>query len=132
MTQDDASRFLPGQFLDSLPNMIADPAESQLLSVAVDLPLPEFFRTLGDNYIRKSGTAFFTCFYFPDHRLEGERDLGYQNNIGASGESGMQCDPTCIASHDLQDHHPIMRRRGRMQPIEGLGRDVDRRHETEG
>ena len=49
----------------------------------------------------------------------------------ASGESGSESDPACISAHHLEYHHAIVGCGRRVQPVERLGRDVDRRHKTE-
>src|SRR5688572_23269059 len=42
----------------------------------------------------------------------------------------MERDPTSVTAHHLENHHPIVRLRRRMQTIERLGGDIQRRDKT--
>ena len=45
----------------------------------------------------------------------------------AGGQPGVQRDPSGVAAHHLDEHHPLMRLRGAVQPVDGLGGDLQRR-----
>ena len=62
---------------------------------------------------------------------EVERDLGNENRVGAAGDAGVQRDPAGIAAHHFDDHDPAVRFGGRVQPIDGVGGEGDRRVEAE-
>ena len=60
-----------------------------------------------------------------------ERDLGNQDRVGAAGDAGVQRDPAGVAPHHLDDHDALVRLGGRVQPIDRVGREGDRRVEAE-
>src|SRR5262249_29035711 len=63
--------------------------------------------------------------------LDGERLLGNQDHVGATGHAGMQGDPTGVSAHDLDDQRAVMRFGGSVQPVDRLHGDVDRGVEPE-
>ena len=52
-----------------------------------------------------------------------ERNFRNQNRVGAAGHARVERDPARIAAHHLDDHDPAVRFRGRVQPIDGVGRE---------
>ena len=52
-------------------------------------------------------------------------DLGDEDDVGAAGDAGGQRDMAGVAPHHLEDHDAVVARRGRLQPVERLGRDRD-------
>ena len=54
-----------------------------------------------------------------------ERNLRDQNRVGAAGHAGVERDPAGVAAHHLDDHDAVVRLGGGVQPIDGVGREVD-------
>ena len=52
-----------------------------------------------------------------------ERDFRNQNRVCAAGHARMQRNPARIAAHDFDDHDAAVRLGGRVQPIDGVGRE---------
>ncbi len=51
--------------------------------------------------------------------------FGYQDRLGATGEAGVESDPTRVPPHDLDDHDPIVGLGGGGQAVDGFGDDMD-------
>ena len=64
--------------------------------------------------------------------LQVEGQLGDQDHVGAAGEAGVEGDPAGMAPHHLDDQHALVALGGRVQAVDRLHRDVDRRVEAEG
>ena len=64
--------------------------------------------------------------------LDGHRLLGDEDHVRAAGNAAHDRDPACMSAHHLDDHDAVVRLRGRVQPVDGLGRDPDGRVEAEG
>ena len=47
-------------------------------------------------------------------RLDSIRNLWDQHDIGAARDAGGDRDMAGVASHHLEDHHPVVARRGRL------------------
>ncbi len=71
VSENDAARFLAGNFLDSLPDVIADAAQSRrarhIADIFVDFAFPDFHRAFGNDDIRKKRAAFFARGNFLNH-----------------------------------------------------------------
>ena len=65
------------------------------------------------------------------HGLVTEWNLRDQDDIASAGNSRFQGDPAGIAAHELENHDPVVRGSGRMQPVYGLGRDGEGRIEAQ-
>ena len=63
--------------------------------------------------------------------LDRDRLLGDQDHVGAAGDPAHDRDPARVPAHHLDDHHAVVRLRGRVQPVDRLGADRDRRVEAE-
>ena len=63
--------------------------------------------------------------------LDRHRPLGRQDDVGAAGHPRHDGDPPGMPAHHLADHHPVVRLGGRVQAVDRLGRDRDRRVEPE-
>jgi hypothetical protein len=61
-----------------------------------------------------------------DDRLELCRKLRDDDHVGAPGQAAHHRDPTGVATHHLDDHHPVVRGGRGMQAIECLDDDPDR------
>src|ERR1700682_5302933 len=66
-----------------------------------------------------------------DDRLELCRKLRDDDHVGAPGQAAHHRDPTGVATHHLDDHHPVVRGGRGMQAIECLDDDPDSSIETE-
>src|SRR6187455_2609472 len=85
----------------------------------------------GDDDDAEARAALITLPNAAGHLLEVVRNLGYENHVGATGDSGVQGDPSGVTAHDL-DHHDAAMGLGRgVQPIDGVGGEADRRIEAE-
>src|SRR5437763_7006243 len=67
---------------------------------------------------------------FRSNFVDIERLLGNQDHIRAPGYAAVNCNPSRIASHDLNHHHTIVRLRRGMYPVDGFGNDIDCRVEA--
>src|SRR5271170_6600381 len=56
--------------------------------------------------------------------------LGKERRVGARREAGRERDPTCVATHDLEDDGPVMAGRRVTEAFESVDGDIDRRMET--
>src|SRR5436190_548119 len=126
-----ASRLLSRHRLDDLSNVIAHSAKTKFVRVGIHFALPYFHRSFGNNNIRESGAAVLTFLYRSYYGVERERYLRYQNNIGAPCKARVKGDPACMAAHNFQDHHAVVRCCGRMKAVKCFGRHIDRGHKTE-
>ena len=63
--------------------------------------------------------------------LEVDRLLGDEDHVGAARDAAHDGDPACVSSHHLDDHDAVVRLGGRVQTVDRLGRDRDRRVEAE-
>ena len=63
--------------------------------------------------------------------LDRDRLLGDQDHVRAAGDPAHDRDPAGVPAHHLDDHHAVVRLRGRVQPVDRLGRDRDRGVEAE-
>jgi len=65
------------------------------------------------------------------HRLETERDLRDQDDMGAAGEAGADCDPAGIAPHYLEKHDAVVALRGGVQAVKCSRRGLEGGGESE-
>ena len=63
--------------------------------------------------------------------FKGPGNLGNQNHVAAAGHARVQRDPAGVPAHHLQHEHPLVAGGRRVEPIEGVGRAVDRAVEAE-
>src|SRR5580704_14240865 len=63
--------------------------------------------------------------------VNGEGDLGDQDDVGASGNSGFERDPACVPSHDFDHHDAMVRLSCGVDLVHGVSRGHERRIETE-
>ena len=64
--------------------------------------------------------------------IDVEGALWDQDDVGAAREPGLERDPARVAAHHLDHHHAVVGLRGRVQPVDRLGGDLERRVEAEG
>src|SRR5437762_2918651 len=58
--------------------------------------------------------------------------LGDQDDVGATGHAGVGGDPAGVAAHDLADHDPVVGLGRGVEPVDGVGGDLDGGVEPEG
>ena len=58
-------------------------------------------------------------------------DFRDEDHVAAAGDARVEREPAGLVSHDLDHHDAVVRMGRRVQPVDGLGRDVDRGVETE-
>ncbi len=81
---------------------------------------------LGDHDQREIAPGALQHFDLCLDRVEAVADLRNQDHVGAAGDPGGERDMAGIAAHHLEHHDAAVAGRGRLQPIERLGRDRDR------
>src|SRR5690606_12859832 len=86
---------------------------------------------LGDHDDRRVAGAEAGLHVLAD-AVDVERLLRDEDHVGAAGHAGVQRDPSGVTAHDLADEGPVVGLRGGVQPVDGLGGDVDRGVEAEG
>ena len=59
-------------------------------------------------------------------------DLGDENHVGAAGHAGAEREPAGLVAHDLGHDDAVVAVRGGMEPVDCLGRDVQRGVEADG
>ena len=64
--------------------------------------------------------------------VEVERDLGHEDDVRPAGQPAGRGHPSRVAPHDLDDHDPVVRLRGRVEAVDGLHDRVDRGVEPNG
>ena len=63
--------------------------------------------------------------------IDVDRMLGDEDHVGAAGDPAHHRDPPGLPTHHLDDHHPVVRLGGRVQPVDCFGADGDRGIEAE-
>jgi hypothetical protein len=66
------------------------------------------------------------------HLLDVEGNLWQQDHVRATRQPAVQGNPPGIAPHQLDDHHPVVTLRGRVEPVDGLRRSAHGGIEAEG
>ena len=137
VAEDDRARLEPGSLLDLALEPLADATEadmSELVLLAVGHRHRPFLGhgSLGHHHDREDAAARVTTADQPADVVDLERALGDQDHIGAAGEARVERDPPCVATHDLDHHHPVVRLGGRVEAVDRLGRDVEGGVEAEG
>jgi hypothetical protein len=73
-----------------------------------------------------------TVLQHPAHLVDVERVLGHQHHRRPAGDARPRGDVAGVTAHDLDDHDPVVRLGGRVQPVDGVDADLDRGVEPEG
>ena len=119
------------RFSTSSAELLRDAGEP-LVAELVDAALAQLhralggFRAFGDHADEVRIAAHEALFDQPAHLFDVERLLGNQRHVGAGRQPRVQCDPPGVAAHHLDQHHPLMRLGGAVQPVDGLGRHGQR------
>ncbi|GDY42122.1 hypothetical protein SANT12839_030040 [Streptomyces antimycoticus] len=136
MAEDGGAGLLAGAPLDLLGQPLADPGEPDMAEgvrrvVLEDRVAVPGHRALGDDHDR--GVADLEAGLDPGTDLvDVEALLGEKDDIGAAGQPRVQGDPPGMTAHHLDDEHAHMRFGGGVEPVDGLGGDVDGGVEAEG
>ena len=134
VTEHDAPRFLAGQRLELGGDECADAAQpfgDRRRPFRTTTAAAHRLRALGDHDDAEAGAIGVPCLdAFGDLR-QIERNLRNQDDVGAAGDAGIEGNPARVAAHDLDDHDAVVRFGGRVQPVDGVGREADRGVEAE-
>ncbi len=88
-------------------------------------------RAFGDDHDREVGAPPVPVLDAVAHLVDVERLLGHEDDVGAAGDPRVRRDPTGVAAHHLDDHHPVVALGRRVQPVDGVGGDLHRGVEPE-
>jgi hypothetical protein len=133
MTEHATTRFFTGTFRDFARDNFANTPQPKLATFHVAFHLFAVFRsrTFGsDDHSSKVAGRFARVDHARDFFVI-ERDFGNQNDIGATGDTALQCDPSCMPSHHFDDNDPPMAGRRSVQPVQRVHYDVNGGIETE-
>ena len=134
--EDRGSGFDPGDLFDLRCEVVRDAAEAD--------PTPAVDSLIGDLGVEAFGNEPFgddddrgtPAILRRRHPLgdlvEGDRELGHEDRMGAGGHARMQSDPADVASHDLDDHAAVVGLRSGAQPVDRFRGDGLRGVEPEG
>src|SRR4029077_14549604 len=133
MTEHATTRFFTGTFRDFARDNFANPTKPKLATFHVAFHLFAVFRSRtfrSDNHSPEVTGHFARIDYVRDLFVI-ERDFGNQNDIGATGDTALQRDPTCVPSHHFDHNDAPMARRRSVTAVQRVHYYVDSRIETE-
>ena len=76
---------------------------------------------LRDDDDRRVGAVVVAVPQVLAHRVDVEGPFGDQDEVGAAGEAGGQREPSGMASHHLDEHHPVVALGGGVEPVDRVG-----------
>jgi len=76
---------------------------------------------LGDHNDGKALAVAVAPFHVIADAPYGKGDLGDEDDVRASGNARVQRDPACIAAHDFDHHHAVMRFGGGVNLVDRVG-----------
>ena len=88
-------------------------------------------RALGDDDDRREAALLVAVHDALAHLVDVEGLLGHQRDRGAAGEAGPDRDVPDVATHHLDDEDAVVALRRGVEPVDGVGADLDRRLEAE-
>src|SRR5580700_176423 len=71
-------------------------------------------------------SGFFALGNVAANVLDGERDLRNEDDVSATGDTGLERDPAAVTAHHLNHHHPMMGLGRGMNLVDGIGDGVQR------
>ncbi len=83
------------------------------------------FGALRDDDDRGVAAALVTMGEPAAERIDVEGDLGDEHGGRAARDAGVRGDPSRVAPHHLDHHHPVVALGGGVQAVDGVGRDLD-------
>ena len=125
-----------GSLLDLTLESLPDAAQASVAELVL-LPGGELHgallgkRALRHHHDRERPAASVPAPHQAADFLDVEGPLRDQDHVGAAGDAGMQGDPAGVTAHHLDDHHPVVRLRGGVEAVDGLGRDLEPGVESE-
>src|SRR5215469_18404575 len=133
MAEHARTRFFTSAYYDFARDDFANTAQPKLPTFHIAFHLfavllSRAFRS--DNHGSKV-TGRFARIYHARDLFVIERDFGNQNDIGATGDAALQCNPARVASHYFDDDDTPMAGRRSVQPIQCVHYYVNGRIETE-
>ena len=90
------------------------------------------YGALGGADDREVATARVSAADAVAYLLDIERHFGNEDHVRSPGDSGVEGDPAGVAAHDLDDEDAVMALGRRVQAIDRLGGNLQRRVEAEG
>src|SRR5574341_149717 len=132
VSQYERAGLLPGQLLDGVGHAIGDPPEAAPLAVEIDFAAPLRQRPFGHDDDAEVASLGFSAGDLVTHLLEVEGDFGDEDDVGRAGEARVEGDEPAVPSHYLDDHHPLVALRGRVELVGRFGGGSDGRVEPEG
>ncbi len=135
MTQDGDANFLICALSDGFTDEVADAEALGNGAVALDGVLENLLGNLYAFGKGDDGELLAEDVALVDvgaDVLDGEGNFGNENDVSAAGDSGVQGNPSGVASHDFDDHDAMVRLGGGVDAVDGIGCDVDGGVEAEG
>ena len=125
MAEDQATGFLASDVGDGAGDLTPDPAEP--VGRPDTITFDEYRRSLDRaGALGHDDDAVPQSLPLPigdlvAHLVDVEGDFGNENDVGGGGHAGMQRNPSGIPAHEFHHHHPVVRFRGRVEFVDGLG-----------
>ncbi len=137
MPQDHGAGILAGALGDLLGHVFGHAAQNHVLATDFRRTLGDHLSPSGDGAFGHDHDAILAAVQFIVHQLVAdlfdiERYLRNQDHVRVPRDAAVQGDKAGIAPHHLYHHDPVMGLGRRVQTVDRLGGDADRRIETEG
>src|SRR6266404_929378 len=128
MSEYAAAGLFASTFSNLLRNDLADAAETKFSAFHLTLDLLTVFwlRPFVHDDERAKITPGIPFLYRCRDLVVVKRDFRNQNNIGATGNAAVQCDPAGVTSHHFYDHDTFVTCGRGVQPVERVHHNVDR------
>src|SRR5436190_167769 len=139
VAEDGYARLVPGSLFDlareHLPHAAEPDVSERVRLLSPDRPalagIERELVPLADDDDREVLAAVVPAAELAAGRLDRHPLLRDQDHVRAARDSAHHGDPADVAAHHLDDHHPVVRFRRRVQPVYRLRRDEDRGVEAE-
>jgi len=70
--------------------------------------------------------AFFALGNVAADGADGKRNFRDEDDVSAAGDARLERNPAAVTAHDLNHHHAMVRRRGSVNLVHGVGDGVKR------